>query len=121
MPALDLGGVIIQRAALFTLVALAVCATFLFFFVNRTRLGRAMQATSQDPDTARLMGINVDKIIMVAFALGAALAATRRTSRTLGNSVSVRLGQHRALSAAATATSGTSPGDRDDVSERSEP
>ena len=45
------------------------------FFVNRTRLGRAMQATSQDPDTARLMGINVDRIIMVAFALGAALAA----------------------------------------------
>lgn len=41
-----------------------------------------------------------------ACALGAALAATRRTSRTLGNSVSVRLGQHRALSAAATATSG---------------
>ena len=34
-----------------------------------------MQATSQDPDTARLMGINVDRIIMVAFALGAALAA----------------------------------------------
>ncbi|HET9873829.1 MAG TPA: branched-chain amino acid ABC transporter permease [Propionibacteriaceae bacterium] len=74
-PALDLGGVLIQRAAVFTLVALAVCAVFLYIFVNRTRLGRAMQATSQDPDTARLMGINVDRIIMVAFALGAALAA----------------------------------------------
>ena len=74
-PAVNLGGVIIQRAALFTLIALAVSATFLFIFVNRTRLGRAMQATSQDPDTSRLMGINVDKIIMVAFALGAALAA----------------------------------------------
>jgi branched-chain amino acid transport system permease protein len=73
--ALDLGGVLVQRAAIFTLAALAVCAVVLFFFVNRTRLGRAMQATSQDPDTARLMGINVDKIIMVAFALGAALAA----------------------------------------------
>ena len=48
---------------------------FLYVFVNRTRLGRAMQATSQDPDTARLMGINVDRIIMVAFALGAAFAA----------------------------------------------
>ena len=47
----------------------------LFVFVNRTRLGRAMQATSQDPDTARLMGINVDRIIAVAFALGAVLAA----------------------------------------------
>ena len=66
---------LIQRAALFTMVALVVCAAFLYFFVNRTRLGRAMQATSQDPDTARLMGINVDRIIMVAFALGAALAA----------------------------------------------
>ena len=74
-PAIDIGGVLIQRAALFTLIALAICTVFMFFFVNRTRLGRAMQATSQDPDTSRLMGINVDKIIMVAFALGAALAA----------------------------------------------
>ena len=32
-------------------------------------------ATSQDPDTARLMGINVDRVIMAAFAVGAALAA----------------------------------------------
>ncbi|MBA3529474.1 MAG: branched-chain amino acid ABC transporter permease [Propionibacteriaceae bacterium] len=74
-PAFQLGGVTIQRAALFTLIALAVCAAFLYMFVNKTRLGRAMQATSQDPDTARLMGINVDRIIMVAFALGATLAA----------------------------------------------
>ncbi|MGO1974336.1 MAG: branched-chain amino acid ABC transporter permease [Propionibacteriaceae bacterium] len=73
--AFNFGGVVVQRAAVFTLVALVICATFLFFFVNRTRLGRAMQATSQDPDTARLMGINVDRIIMIAFALGAALAA----------------------------------------------
>ena len=69
------GGLVIQRGDLFTVVALAICAAVLFFFVNRTRLGRAMQATSQDPDTARLMGINVDRIIMVAFALGAVLAA----------------------------------------------
>ncbi len=70
-----IGGVVIQRAALFMIVSLVICTAILWFFVNRTRLGRAMQATSQDPDTARLMGINVDKIIMVAFALGAALAA----------------------------------------------
>lgn len=74
-PAITPGGVVIQRAALFTLVSLVVCAAILFVFVNKTRLGRAMQATSQDPDTSRLMGINVDRIIMVAFALGAALAA----------------------------------------------
>jgi branched-chain amino acid transport system permease protein len=74
-PAIQLGPITIQRAALFTMIALVVCWVFLYVFVNRTRMGRAMQATSQDPDTARLMGINVDRIIMVAFALGAALAA----------------------------------------------
>jgi len=74
-PAVNIGGVLIQRAAIFTLAALVVCTVFLYIFVNKSRLGRAMQATSQDPDTARLMGINVDRIIMVAFALGAALAA----------------------------------------------
>ena len=74
-PALAFGDVLIQRAAIFTIVALVVCAAFLYFFVNRTRLGRAMQATSQDPDTARLMGINVNRIIVLAFGIGAALAA----------------------------------------------
>jgi branched-chain amino acid transport system permease protein len=74
-PSLDIDGIIVQRADLFTFGVLIASAVFLYFFVNRTRLGRAMQATSQDPDTARLMGVNVNRIIMVAFALGAALAA----------------------------------------------
>jgi branched-chain amino acid transport system permease protein len=74
-PAIQLGPLTIQRAALFTVIALVFCWAFLNIFVNRTQTGRAMQATSQDPDTSRLMGINVDRIIMVAFALGAALAA----------------------------------------------
>ncbi|WP_114559832.1 branched-chain amino acid ABC transporter permease [Desertihabitans aurantiacus] len=70
-----IGGVTLQYAAIFTVVALVLCWIGLYFFVNRTRVGRAMQATAQDPDTARLMGIDVDRIIMVAFAVGAALAA----------------------------------------------
>jgi branched-chain amino acid transport system permease protein len=73
--AIQIGPLSIQRAALFTMIALVICWGFLYVFVNRTQMGRAMQATSQDPDTSRLMGINVDRIIMVAFALGAALAA----------------------------------------------
>jgi branched-chain amino acid transport system permease protein len=47
----------------------------LAYFVMKTRTGRGMQATAQDPDTAKLMGINTDRIIVVAFALGAAFAA----------------------------------------------
>jgi branched-chain amino acid transport system permease protein len=72
---IQLGGVLIQMPAVFTLGALAVSTVFLWYFVNRTKTGRAMVATSQDPDTARLMGINVDRVIVAAFAVGAALAA----------------------------------------------
>ncbi|WP_299445374.1 branched-chain amino acid ABC transporter permease [uncultured Phycicoccus sp.] len=69
------GNIVIQRAAAFTILALVVCAIGLWIFVNRTKTGRAMQAVSQDPDTARLMGINVNRIIVVAFIIGATLAA----------------------------------------------
>ncbi len=72
---IQVGGVLIQMSAVFTLAALVVCWVFLWYYVNRTKTGRAMIATSQDPDTARLMGINVDKVIMAAFAVGAGLAA----------------------------------------------
>lgn len=72
---IPISGVIIQMPALFTIGALAVCTVFLWYFVNRTKTGRAMVATSQDPDTARLMGINVNRVIVSAFAVGAALAA----------------------------------------------
>jgi branched-chain amino acid transport system permease protein len=74
-PAFQLGNITIQRSALFTIGSLLVCAAGLWFFVNRTRTGRGMQAVSQDPDTARLMGINVDRIIVIAFVVGATLAA----------------------------------------------
>jgi len=43
-------------------------------FVNRTRLGRAMRATAQDPEAARLMGINVDVTISLTFLLGGLMA-----------------------------------------------
>lgn len=80
------GGVLLQRPTIFILVALAVCTFGLWWFVNRTNMGRAMQATSQDPDTARLMGINVDRVIQVAFAIGAALAAVAGTAQGLAYS-----------------------------------
>jgi branched-chain amino acid transport system permease protein len=85
--------VTIQRSAIFTMAALAICAILLWFFINRTRLGRGMQAVSQDPDTARLMGINVDRIIVVAFALGAVLAAIAGVSQGLqNNNIDFRMG-----------------------------
>lgn len=65
----------IQRADLFILVLAPLCMLSLGLFVAKSRSGRAMQATAQDPDTAKLMGINTDRIIVMAFAIGAAFAA----------------------------------------------
>ena len=47
----------------------------LTLFVKYTKTGRAMIAVSEDKDAAQLMGINVNKIIMITFAIGSALAA----------------------------------------------
>ncbi|MEK8142630.1 branched-chain amino acid ABC transporter permease [Streptomyces sp. M10(2022)] len=73
--AIDIFGAGIQRGDLFVLIAAPVCMFALGLFVSKTRAGRGMQATSQDPDTAKLMGINTDRIIVMAFAIGAAFAA----------------------------------------------
>ncbi|MEV8533037.1 branched-chain amino acid ABC transporter permease [Streptomyces sp. NPDC051211] len=70
-----LGSITIQTGDVFLLIAAPVSMAFLGFFVQKTRTGRGMQATAQDPDTAKLMGINTDRIITVAFALGAVFAA----------------------------------------------
>lgn len=72
---IDLGVVTLSREDLFIFVSAPVCMLVLGLFVAKTRTGRAMQATSQDPDTAKLMGINTDRIIVMAFAIGAAFAA----------------------------------------------
>jgi branched-chain amino acid transport system permease protein len=56
-------------------IGLAVLAMgLLFLFIERTRAGRAIRAVSEDQETARLMGINVDRTISMVFAVGGAMA-----------------------------------------------
>ncbi|MCW7943124.1 ABC transporter permease [Streptomyces hygroscopicus] len=70
-----IGSVTIQTGDIFLLVAAPISMAVLGYFVMKTRTGRGMQATAQDPDTAKLMGVNTDRIIVIAFALGATFAA----------------------------------------------
>ncbi|WP_414497136.1 branched-chain amino acid ABC transporter permease [Streptomyces sp. CRN 30] len=72
---LHFGSVTVSHAAILTVVVAAAAMVALTYFVKRTRTGRAMQATAQDPKTARLMGIDTDRIIVIAFVIGAVLAA----------------------------------------------
>ena len=83
--AMEWGPLTVRRSALFTIGALIMCTAALWFFINRTKLGRGMLAVSQDKDTARLMGINVDRIVAVAFALGATLAGIAGVAQGLQN------------------------------------
>ena len=71
----EIGSVKISISSIITLLVGAVIMTLLTLFVNRTNTGRAMQAVSEDRGAAQLMGINVNKIITITFAIGSALAA----------------------------------------------
>ena len=71
----NIGGISISVATIITLVASLIIMTALTLFVKYTKTGRAMLAVSEDKDAARLMGVNVNNIIMITFAIGSALAA----------------------------------------------
>jgi branched-chain amino acid transport system permease protein len=68
------GIVPIRYTGLLIIVVSLVLAFALNAFINGSRMGRAMRATSQDRDVARLMGIDPDRVIVLTFVLGAALA-----------------------------------------------
>jgi branched-chain amino acid transport system permease protein len=72
---ITLFGVNVQLSSLVTLGVTLVVMTALTLFVKYTRLGRAMIAVSEDKGAAQLMGINVNGIITITFAIGSALAA----------------------------------------------
>jgi branched-chain amino acid transport system permease protein len=69
------GGVVISLIQLLILVISLVLMVGLYFFVDKTKVGTAIRASSIDQDTARLMGINVNTIIMAIFVIGSALGA----------------------------------------------
>ena len=68
-------GAILAPKQILILVVSAAMMIGLVLLVNRTRLGRAMRATAENPRIAGLMGVNANQVIAATFAIGAALAA----------------------------------------------
>jgi branched-chain amino acid transport system permease protein len=69
-----IGGVAINQNLIVVLLVTAGLLAVMTWVVTRTRAGKAMRATAQDQDAARLMGINVNRTISFTFAVGGALA-----------------------------------------------
>ncbi len=72
---MEIGALKIPYYIIVTLVCSAIVMVALTLFVKKTKTGRAMVAVSEDRGAAQLMGINVNRIIMITFAIGSALAA----------------------------------------------
>ena len=70
----NISGVAIHNRDVLAIGMMIPLVMALNWFVNRTAPGRAMRATAQDPEAARLMGINVNNTISLAFMLGGMLA-----------------------------------------------
>jgi branched-chain amino acid transport system permease protein len=69
-----IGGIGILRTQAVVLVASIVMMLSLYVYVMRTRTGTAMRAVAEDREAAALMGIDVDRVIVVTFGVGAAMA-----------------------------------------------
>lgn len=72
---LKFGEMQLSFTTIVTIVVSVVMMLGLTFLVNRTKMGKAMRAVSEDNDAAQLMGINVNSTISFTFAIGSALAA----------------------------------------------
>lgn len=72
---IHVGGVILNGQRLFIIFIAAILIAILYYVIHKTKIGIAMRACAFDMDTARLMGIKANTIILTTFAIGAGLAA----------------------------------------------
>ena len=72
----DLGGISVSEPLLYSFLITVAITGALYWFLLRTDTGQAIRATAQDREAAQLMGINVRRMSVLAFGIGAALAGT---------------------------------------------
>ncbi|WP_344451094.1 branched-chain amino acid ABC transporter permease [Actinocorallia aurantiaca] len=69
-----IGDFVVRNDKLIVFLGAVIMMVALDQFVNRTKLGRGIRATAQDPETSVLMGVNIDRIVTATFAIGGAMA-----------------------------------------------
>lgn len=86
---LQIGDLKIEWATIITLLVAAAIMVALTFFIDRTKTGKAMLAVSEDRGAAQLIGISVNKIIAITFAIGSALAGVASVFMIMKNPFAV--------------------------------
>jgi branched-chain amino acid transport system permease protein len=69
-----LGPVTISSAQLFVLGVAVTLMVLLWLFIERTKMGRAIRATAENQETAALLGVNVNRVVLVTFIIGSGIA-----------------------------------------------
>jgi len=88
----DIGNVRVPLLRIVIIASAFVLMILLWLLVTKTRIGKAMRATSYDREAAAMMGIDIDKVIVFAFVLGSALAGAAGVMFALRAPASVTIG-----------------------------
>ena len=91
-----LGAVITDTQILILAVSISLCIG-LWLFVKKTKLGKAMRAVADDPLAASIVGINPERIILAAFAIGSALAGAAGILISLETNIEPTMGMNAIL------------------------
>ena len=94
IPSVELGGVYIDGITIATMAVTATIMVGLSLFINRTRMGKAMRAVSQNIECCEVVGIDVSQIVLHTFILGVALAALAGMLAAPISSVFPNMGSH---------------------------
>lgn len=93
----DILGAVFGANRLVTLAFAVIIGLAFYLFLARTRIGKAIRAAAQDPETAGLMGVNINGVLALCFGLGAAMAAVAGGLISMCYPVQARMGMEYAV------------------------
>jgi len=88
----EFAGMTLRFNRIVTFAVAVVIGVAVYLFLTRSRLGRAIRATAEDPATAGLMGVNVNMVLALCFGLGALLAGVAGSLISIINPVGTTMG-----------------------------